>query len=62
MYVELGRLTPYETFLLQGVKPGDIKLVNSDTQSYKIAGNAMSVNVLQALLRSIYKEKYNEKR
>ncbi len=58
----IRRLTPYETFLLQGVKPGDIKLVNSDTQSYKIAGNAMSVNVLQEILKSIYKEKYNEKR
>ncbi len=58
----IRRLTPYETFLLQGVKPGDIKLVNSDTQSYKIAGNAMSVNVLRAILKSIYKEKYNEKK
>ena len=53
---KIRRLTPYETFLLQGVKPKDIKLVNIDTQSYKISGNAMSVNVLQAILESIYKE------
>ena len=52
----IRRLTPYETFLLQGVKSEDIKLVNSDTQSYKISGNAMSVNVLQSILKSIYKE------
>ena len=52
----IRRLTPYETFLLQGVKHKDIKLINSDTQSYKISGKAMSVNVLQAILKSIYKE------
>ncbi len=53
---KIRRLTPYETFLLQGVKPDDIKLVNSDTQSYKISGNAISVNVMQELLKALYKQ------
>ncbi len=30
-------------------------LVNSDTQSCKIAGNGISVNVMQVILKSLYK-------
>jgi DNA (cytosine-5)-methyltransferase 1 len=47
--------TPRESFRLQGVKDEDIDLVVSDSQAYKIAGNAISVNVMQSLLRSLYK-------
>ena len=34
----------------------DINLVVSDSQAYKIAGNAISVNVMQYLLKSLYKK------
>jgi len=52
----IRRLIPFETFLLQGVKAEDIKIIVSDTQAYKISGNAQSVNVLQELLKAIYKK------
>ena len=51
----IRRLTPKECFRLQGLRCEDIQLVNSDTQSYKIAGNAISVNVMQMISRQIYK-------
>ncbi len=57
----IRRLTPYECFRLQGVKDEDITLVNSDTQSYKIAGNAISVNIMQVILESLYKRQQLEK-
>lgn len=55
------RLTPRETFRLQGVRDEDIKLINSDTQSYKISGNAISVNVIQELLKALYKQNTSQK-
>lgn len=51
----IRKLTPKECFKLQGVKESCIDLVVSDSQAYKIAGNAISVNVMQSLLRSLYK-------
>jgi len=51
----IRKLTPRECFKLQGVKNKDINLINSDRQSYKIAGNAISVNVMQMILRQVYK-------
>ena len=51
----IRRLTPKECFRLMGVKDKDISLVTSDTQAYKISGNAISVNVMQSIIRSIYK-------
>jgi len=51
----IRRLTPNECFKLQGVKSEDIQLVNSDSQSYRIAGNAISVNVMSMILRQLYK-------
>lgn len=51
----IRKLTPKECFKLQGVRDGCIDLVVSDSQAYKIAGNAISVNVMQSLLRSLYK-------
>ena len=52
---KIRKLTPKECFKLQGVKESCIDLVVSDSQAYKIAGNAISVNVMQSLLRSLYK-------
>ena len=52
----IRRLTPKECFRLQGVKNEDIKIIVSDTQAYKIAGNAISVNVMQYLLKSIFEK------
>jgi DNA (cytosine-5)-methyltransferase 1 len=57
----IRRLTPTECFRLQGVKDEDINLVVSDTQAYKIAGNAISVNVMQELIRALYKNQVKEK-
>jgi DNA (cytosine-5)-methyltransferase 1 len=51
----IRKLTPKECFKLQGVKSEDIILSVSDSQAYKIAGNAISVNVMQMILRQIYK-------
>lgn len=48
------KLTPREYFRLQGVKDEDINIVVSDTQAYKIAGNAISINVMQYLLKSLF--------
>ena len=53
----IRRLTPRECYRLQGVRDEDINLIVSDTQAYKIAGNAISVNVMQELLKSLYKKK-----
>ena len=55
-YVEdyVSYFTPKECYRLQGVKDSCIDLVVSDSQAYKIAGNAISVNVMQSLLRSLY--------
>lgn len=51
----IRKITQKEYFKLQGVKESCIDLVVSDSQAYKIAGNAISVNVMQSLLRSLYK-------
>jgi DNA (cytosine-5)-methyltransferase 1 len=53
----IRKLTPKECFRLQGVKDEDIILSVSDSQAYKIAGNAISVNVMQMILRQLYKPK-----
>ena len=41
---------------IDSVKDEDIKIIVSDTQAYKIAGNAISVNVMQYLLKSIFEK------
>ncbi len=51
----IRRLTPKECFRLQGINDSDINLINSDTQSYKIAGNAIEVNSMRMLIRQLYK-------
>lgn len=52
---KIRRLTPKECFRLQGIKDEDINLINSDTQSYKIAGNAIEVNTMRSIIRQLYK-------
>ena len=52
----IRKVTPKECYRLQGVKDQDINLIVSDSQAYKIAGNAISVNVMQYLLKSLYKQ------
>lgn len=51
----IRRLTPRECFRLMGVKDEDIYLVNSDTQSYKIAGNGIEVETIRSIIRQLYK-------
>lgn len=52
----IRKLTPREYLRLQGF-PKNFKIVCSDTQTYKQAGNAMSVNVVAMILRQIQKIK-----
>lgn len=51
----IRKLTPKECFRLQGLKDEDIKLINSNSQSYRIAGNGIEVNTLRSIIRSLYK-------
>ena len=51
----IRRLTPIECFRLMGMKDEDIILVNSDTQSYKIAGNGIEINTMCSLIRQLYR-------
>nr|DAD64573.1 MAG TPA: Cytosine specific methyltransferase [Caudoviricetes sp.] len=48
----IRRLTPRECLRLQGF-PESFKIVVSDTQTYKQAGNAMSVNVVKMIFEQI---------
>lgn len=48
----IRKLTPRECLRLQGFSD-DFKIAVSDTQTYKQAGNAMSVNVIEMILRQI---------
>jgi DNA (cytosine-5-)-methyltransferase len=48
----IRKLTPRECLRLQGF-PENFKIVVSDTQTYKQAGNAMSVNVVKMILERV---------
>lgn len=48
----IRRLTPLETFRLQGFSDDFIKPC-SDTQTYKQAGNTITVNVIQAIIKNL---------
>ena len=50
----IRRLTPRECFRLMGMKDEDIALVNSDTQSYKIAGNGIEINTMRSIIKQLY--------
>ena len=49
---KIRRLTPLECFRLQGF-PDSFKKVVSDTQLYKQAGNSITVNVIQKVIKNI---------
>jgi len=49
----LRKLTPRECARLQGL-PNTYKIVVSDTQAYRLMGNAMSLNVAEAIVRTLY--------
>ena len=54
----IRKLTPKECWRLMGISDDDFdkaQEVNSDTQLYKQAGNAIVVNVLEALFESMFK-------
>ena len=56
--MRIRKLTPKECWRLMGVSDEDFakaRLVNSDTQLYKQAGNAIVVDVLEALFESMFK-------
>ena len=56
--MRIRKLTPKECWRLMGVSDEDFakaRLVNSDTQLYKQAGNAIVVNVLEALFANMLK-------
>ena len=55
----IRKLTPKECLRLQGF-PESFKIVVSDTQAYKQAGNAMSVNVVKMILEQIKLAKNKE--
>lgn len=53
------RLTPREYWRLMGFSDSDFdkaQAVNSNTQLYKQAGNSIVVNVLEAVLKELFKE------
>lgn len=50
----IRKLTPRECLRLQGF-PESFKIVVSDTQIYKQAGNAMSVNIIKMIFKQIQK-------
>ena len=55
----IRKLTPRECLRLQGF-PESFKIVVSDTQAYKQAGNAMSINVVKMILERIKLAKNKE--
>ncbi|MGF7479072.1 DNA cytosine methyltransferase [Campylobacter concisus] len=55
----IRKLTPRECLRLQG-SPESFKIVVSDTQAYKQAGNAMSVNVVKMIFEQIKLAKNKE--
>lgn len=50
----LRKLTPRECSRLQGI-PDTYKIIVSDTQAYKLMGNAMSLNVVQIIANELRK-------
>lgn len=57
--IKIRRLTPKECWRLMGFNDEDFekaKIVNSNTQLYKQAGNSIVVNVLEAILKELLKD------
>ena len=55
----IRKLTPIECLRLQDFND-DFKIVISDSQAYKQAGNSMSVNILEMIFNQIEKAKVGE--
>ena len=55
----IRKLTPRECFRLMGMREDDIDKIQqagiSNTQQYKMAGNSIVVNVLEAIFRNLFK-------
>ena len=51
----LRRLTPRECARLQGLSD-TYKITVSDTQAYRLFGNAMSLNVVRAICKELFKK------
>ena len=57
--LKIRKLTPKEAWRLQGFDDSDFEKaqnVCSNTQLYKQAGNSITVNVLEAIFKNLYKE------
>lgn len=56
----IRKLTPRECFRLMGMREDDIDKIQqagiSNTQQYKMAGNSIVVNVLEAIFKNLFKE------
>ena len=56
--LEIRRLTPKECFRLMGLTDNDIEKIQttkiSDTQQYKMAGNSIVVDVLEAIFKNLF--------
>ena len=60
----IRKLTPKECWRLMGISDEDFEKaqkVNSDTQLYKQAGNAIVVDVLEGIFRKLFLSKFKEK-
>ena len=56
----IRKLTPRECFRLMGMRDDDIDKIQqagiSNTQQYKMAGNSIVVDVLEAIFRNLFME------
>ena len=58
----IRKLTPRECFRLMGFTDTDFDKIHgiSNTQLYKMAGNSIVVNVLEAIFKQLFKENHKE--
>ena len=58
----IRKLTPRECFRLMGFSDSDFDKIKgiSNTQLYKMAGNSIVVNVLEAIFKQLFKENHKE--
>lgn len=56
----IRKLTPRECFRLMGFTDDDFDKIKgiSNTQLYKMAGNSIVVNVLEAIFKQLFKENH----
>ena len=58
----IRKLTPLECFRLMGFSDEEFNRIKgvSNTQLYKMAGNSIVVNVLEAIFKQLFKENHKE--